>query len=809
MKRTLWLSVATLLTLLLTNGAMARQLTPEEALNNARKANAGELRKVRALENKEMRLAYTARENDNNCYYVFNNGDSEGFVILSADDLAPAVLGYSENGTFDYDKIPENMKWWLSQYKRNIGAAVKSGTAMRRTEVIGTAIDFMVETKWNQSAPYNNLCPTISEKPTYTGCVATAMAQIMYYHKWPVKGTGNHSYTNETTGISPSANFGSTTYDWSKMIPSYSDDSVKYTTEQANAVAELMYHCGVSVNMDYGTDASGASTNSVPAALMAYFGYDKAMQYKLRSMYTDTVWETLIYNELAAGRPVLYSGRTSDTGHAFICDGYDSIGNFHFNWGWGGSYDGYYLMTGDNALTPDGSGIGGGTVGEGYTEEQGCVVGIQKAQKGSEAEIVMGCPDGYTITADSTLITRTTTLTFKGGYYNMGIMDVYVTAGIKFKSTTTDDVYYTSGPTEIYAPNCGLSAFTFYADCVMKNGEYEVYPVYRAAGEEGEWKVAQIKNGFDIPRITIEGDEPTIYISKQVYAPNNNHATPDNVELRFSVTATKDIENQEIFAYIFDSGTYVCGTSKTVKMTAGETCDIVLQPDVTGGKIKAGKTYDVQLQLNSKLLFPNNLSIMELTVVDKAEIPYTMTSAGWGTLILPFEAEVPEGLTAYSCSATEGSDLVLTPAESIDMNTPYILAGTPGKYDFAGPKTTDAGTFTQGYLTGTLDGTEAPNGSYVLQDNPQHGVAFYKVNGDVITVNANRAYLTVPGTATSALVLPDTPTGIDGISSVTPENTDVYSITGVLLRKGTTAGNALNTLPGGIYIVNGKKVIKK
>lgn len=808
MKRTLWLSVATLLTLLLTNGAMARQLTPEEALNNARKANAGELRKVRALESREMRLAYTARENDNNCYYVFNNGDNEGFVILSADDLAPAVLGYSENGTFDYDKIPENMKWWLSQYKKNIGVAVKSGQAIRRTETVRAEIPALVQTQWDQSAPYNNMCPTISGTPTYTGCVATAMAQLMYYHKWPVTGTGYHEYTSEKEGLYLSANFGSTVYKWSDMALTYSEGY--YTTTQADAVAELMYHCGVSVDMDYGTDESGANIRDVPVALTTYFGYDKAMLYKQRFMYTDSEWETLVYNELAADRPVLYNGRTTNSGHAFICDGYKGDGYFHINWGWGGYCDGHYLMTGTGALQPDGSGIGGGTVGEGYTNEQGCVVGIQKPQEGSEAEMVMGCPDGYTITAAAEPITRSTTLTFNGRFENMGITPVDVTIGIMFKNTATDDVYYKSYTTTTLYPNYGWSSFTFNADCVMKNGEYEVYPVYKAADEEGEWKMAQIRSDVEIPRITVTGDLPAIYISKKLCAPNNNNATLDNVELRFSVTANEDFDEQ-ILAWVFpyNGGQSIDHISTALTMKAGETRDIVLRGDMSG-KIEADHIYSIILYTFSGVqITPNDLGTMELTVVDKAEISYTMTSAGWGTLILPFEAEVPAGLTAYCCSATDGDKLVLTPAESIEMNTPYILAGTSGTYDFAGPKTTDAGKFTRGYLTGTLEGSDAPDGSYVLQNNPQHGVAFYKVSGEGIKVNANRAYLTVPGTATSALVLPDAPTGIDGVYSVTPENTDVYSITGVLLRKGISAGDALNTLPGGIYIVNGKKVIKK
>lgn len=186
-----------------------------------------------------------------------------------------------------------------------------------------------------------------------TGCVATAMAQVINYHKYPEKGIGSNSYTTTTSGLSVSFNFGATTFDWDNMADIYSLSS---TAEQKTAVATLMKACGVSVNMDYGTGASGAMSAFVPAALVNYFGYDKATAYRERIWFSGQEWEDLVYNELATVGPVYYGGTTArNEGHAFVCDGYRADGFFHINWGWGGQSNGYFRLS---ALDPSSHGIG-------------------------------------------------------------------------------------------------------------------------------------------------------------------------------------------------------------------------------------------------------------------------------------------------------------------------------------------------------------------------------------------------------------------------------------------------------------------
>ena len=322
MRRLIVFSAAVLAAFICVTEAVARQLTPEEALAGARAAGGSLRHKMPSLSAGAMKLAYTGARDGVNCYYVFNGRETDGggFLIVSADDLAPAVLGHVDSGEFDYDRAPAAMRWWLSQFEANITDAVRTGTPIRReVSEERPLISQLLSTKWGQGDPYNKECPMVSGRRSVTGCVATAMAQIMRYHRWPEVGTGSHSY-RMSNGATVSADFSSTEYDWDNMTDTYTMFS---SNTRKNAVARLMYHCGVSVNMNYSPDASGASSFDVAGAFIKYFGYDPGIRYEERAFYTDSEWEDMVYRELAEGRPVLYSGVTvKNEGHAFVCDGY-------------------------------------------------------------------------------------------------------------------------------------------------------------------------------------------------------------------------------------------------------------------------------------------------------------------------------------------------------------------------------------------------------------------------------------------------------------------------------------------------------
>lgn len=325
-------------------------------------------------------------------YYVFNI-DQEGFIIIAGDDRLIPVLAYSDQGAFDPEDLPPALQKWLDDYRDEIRYVIENipqpspdisekwqalltGIPLV-SESTGTSVSPLIQTKWNQAPYYNDLCPydySLSKR-SVTGCVATAMAQVMKYYNHPAKGSGFHAYAHSNYGTL-SANFGSTTYNWTNMPNQLSASS---TSAQKNAIATLMYHCGVSINMNYSPNGSSArvlssgstDTTSTEYALKTYFGYKNTIQGIFKSNFSATGWISKLKTELDAGRPIIYLG-CGEGCHAFVCDGYNSSDYFHFNWGWGGSYDGYFAM---NALNPNSGGIGGGSYS--YNDRQQVLIGVE------------------------------------------------------------------------------------------------------------------------------------------------------------------------------------------------------------------------------------------------------------------------------------------------------------------------------------------------------------------------------------------------------------------------------------------------
>ena len=311
----------------------------------------------------ELSLVYTGSTTRGEaCYYIFNVGN-EGFVIVSADDNFRPLIGYSEESSFDADNIPPAFAFYLNSVAKNRSRQhnVADPTVPAEWQMVmqsgnlishngGRAVSYLCQTKWNQSpAPYNSMCPYDANSPlsgyhAYVGCVATAMSQIMKYWNYPTQGQGSHSYISMKYGTQ-SANFGNTTYDWANMLNTYPSG---YTAEQGNAVATLCYHCGVSVDMDYGGDAeegSGSNSQRVPGAIYNYFRYTN--NATLTQQYSNLQnWKNKLKESFDMGWPVYYAGIEPGAGygHAFICDGYNDNDMFHFNWGWGGNSDGMFLV---------------------------------------------------------------------------------------------------------------------------------------------------------------------------------------------------------------------------------------------------------------------------------------------------------------------------------------------------------------------------------------------------------------------------------------------------------------------------------
>ena len=303
----------------------------------------------------ELALVYTGTATRGEaCFYVFNVGN-EGFVIISADDVYRPIVGYSYEGPFDVNINPELgfMLDGLIEHRsgNNLGEAAPMVAA--EWEMVsrngrqlsfngGRAATYLCQTKWNQDYPYNYYCPQATGGPggrVYAGCVASAMSQVMKYWDYPTKGSGSH--TNPNGG---SANFGETTYDWANMPNAITQNSPQ---EQIDAIATLMYHCAVSVNMQWSINGSGAISQDVPGAIRTYFGYTNQATFQNRDSFSYANWAAKLKESFDMGWPIYYSGRNdSNEGHAFVCDGYDDADLYHYNWGWGGSGDGWFDFDG-------------------------------------------------------------------------------------------------------------------------------------------------------------------------------------------------------------------------------------------------------------------------------------------------------------------------------------------------------------------------------------------------------------------------------------------------------------------------------
>ncbi|MBR5698274.1 MAG: C10 family peptidase, partial [Prevotella sp.] len=333
-----------LASLMLAMAAMAEGIDQHTALLKARKFMPGKEFTTGKVPAKAR--AKTPRGSD--AFYVFNAKDNGGFVVVSGDDRTDDILCYSEHGHLDVDQIPENMKWWLDELASQIEAL---GTSLAPAPKMApaAAIAPLIKSSWGQDAPYNYMCPDGNyvdyDQPGYhaeqrcvTGCVATAMAQVMYYWKWPLTCPALDAYEvvkGKTLKALPA-----TTFKWGKMKNTYGWSE---TGESADAVAELMRYCGQAVHMRYTPSSSSASLS--PSIMASVFQYSPNCHRINRDKYSVSRWESIIYDELASQRPVLYEGGNNSGGHHFIVDGYDGAGLFHFNWGWNGSYDCYSVLS--------------------------------------------------------------------------------------------------------------------------------------------------------------------------------------------------------------------------------------------------------------------------------------------------------------------------------------------------------------------------------------------------------------------------------------------------------------------------------
>ncbi len=471
-------------------GASAAPITPQQALDRLQSNGPA---KARSTMNAGLELAYTANTPAGNpSAYLFIPQDQKGYVILAADDSAQPILGYSDSAQIDVNNLPAAFSWWISEYGRHIDYLNQNGGANNSAPMFvpdREPILPLLTTKWGQDAPYNGMTPIIGNVQSPTGCAATSFAQVLNYFKYPEKGTGYLKYTSN--GKTYVLNLEKTPFDWENMLDDYS--STSYNDTQADAVAYLMKACGYSIEMMYGTYASGAQSFKMGKALINNFSYDPSIIYADRNDYCYDVWFDMVYNNIKNIGPVIYNGTSIDGGHSFVCDGYDGEGYFHINWGWDGLSDGYFLL---DALNPDAQGTGGSAAEGGFNYSQDAYFGIQP--KTDNPNTSYGNITVYGSLSASLNGSNVEIGAINGSYYtgwvncNFKELNCRI-AGLIQKADGSGDMIQTdatiSGSSQINLDVYNFLSSAYRISVVipsnLANGEYKVYPACKDLDIEG------------------------------------------------------------------------------------------------------------------------------------------------------------------------------------------------------------------------------------------------------------------------------------------------------------------------------------
>lgn len=502
-------------------------------------------------------------------------------MVLSADDTTVPLLGFSDSGTLpaDENELPDGMRYWLGslaeQVAYNAEHPAESGTTAPIMHAGGTKayIAPMITTKWNQDSPYNGKCPSVGNRRCVTGCVATAMAQVMNYYKFPANVQDSHSYTwknggsSLTLGISPSIKF-----DWDNMLDVYDGNSPQ---SACDAVATLMSACGISVDMNYSPEASGALTTAVCRAFVESFGYDPGLKYMMRDYCSIQEWEDVVYENLRKYGPVFYEGQSNTGGHAFVCDGY-SDGYFHFNWGWGGLSDGYYLLT---ALAPGLQGIGGHT--SGYNFGQAIVAALTKEHVTTDDKGGQLLWRGeFSINESSASLGSE--ISFTGSFYNYDyrtIRNWYVGLLVTDGKGYSEFLSYPNSLADLPL-NYGFTDVTWPVDLPssMPEGSYSVQPAYKVGdGDVQPILVEKCEAGSYI--MTVEGNTATFREVNPAFAWAENFKLDGKIyegqKFRCTATVTNTDDSEPfagsvIVALVEDNQIVALGDKAFISLNSGE-----------------------------------------------------------------------------------------------------------------------------------------------------------------------------------------------------------------------------------------------
>ena len=523
------------------------------------------------MAHKAPRLGSTA--GDKAAYYVFNGND--GYVIVAGDDSAPAILGYSERGSFDAQDLPEAMQDLLESYVEQI-AAISQGARAAQRLASRNAIAPLVHATWSQNNPYNILFPYVPNgKHAVVGCVATAMAQVMYYWQWPQEPTQTiPAYTSSTLNIDMSA-LSPVTFNWNAMRDTYETSDT--TSIEAQAAATLSLYCAQSVEMDFLESSSAAYTAEIPAALSTYFDYNPGAHVLNRCNYTSQEWADVLYSELVARRPVIYAGSKMTGGHAFICDGYDGNGMFHINWGWNGKSNGYFLL---NVLNPEEQGTGSASGTFGYILSQRAVVGIKpRGEEGNVFELTSVDVSLDDYTGVRSFNSDPFTAIVSGRFYNYtsDVMAVRLGWGLYQGETMVSKLYSAYNLNLHPSRNIYHKRKELEFGANMTSGTYRILPIYSEYGQDN-WRpcAGADKNYIEV---AIDGNSCTFtghgtagerdYTVNDITMTGNMH---NGRPVDINVGLTNNGQSSNEILYMLANGTYVA--AGFVGLEQGETGDI-------------------------------------------------------------------------------------------------------------------------------------------------------------------------------------------------------------------------------------------
>ena len=782
--------------------------------------------------------------------------DNGGFVIVSNDDLLPDIIGYSSS-TFDKQTNNDGLKWYLAAAEEAINGVVKSGKP--RTMIAPdqskyeAKIPSLISSQWGQERPYNNLCPegTTSGTGTWqgygstgrtvTGCVATALAQIVYYNKWPEKGIGTHSvYVKQADGTKKlvTVNYEESFYDYANMLDSYKG---RYTKEQGDAVARLMLDCGVAADMNYATDGSGTYTENAAQGLRRNFGYPETTQMLIRRKYTEEAWMDIIYNEINERRAIFYGGDDKKNGgHAFVLSGYDETGKVWINWGWEGSGDGYYDIALLNPKSYQ------------FSEHQDMIIGIE-GEKTTPLEETVNVEKPGTLNeliVDS-IKSKITSLKVNGKINSTDLRTIRQMAGNNPDGTVQRSI--------LTSLDLGDAVIVSGGEPYLADEKRQLTTTDNEIPERAFFNCRSIRNLILPKTITAIGDGAfgRVLRLEEISIPTGDdknyvfdgHAlmTKDSKELIAVLPNNKGNYNvAKGITKIHNYGFSGCSRLSTISLPNTITAigDEVFSSNNALGVIRLyakvvpslGRNAftdinksEIKLQIPSgtKNLYKRNaqwknFDIVEFGTTIKARNVIRTYGSENPQLGWQLKGDYVEGTPELSCEATKTSPvgkyaIVVTRGtiteEQVEFANGYLIVNKATAKMHAKDVTIEVGqTPSFEYTIDSLQNDEtsitlAKEPTFTITDKDGKKVTDYNVPGTyTITVSNAEAKNYKFDYSTAVLTIKSAANGINTLEKADTATFDVYSLNGTCVAKGISS---LKGLAKGVYFVNGKKLIIK